>query len=354
MASYSNEERADMMLAFGEAQKNASLAARIYAQKFPHRCHPDHRTISAMFSNLTNYGSFFKPREREASARTGEATSSVLDHVRDNPHASVRSTAAALNLTPTTTWRILNATTHHPYRPHVHQNLTDRDFERRVEYANWALAAIEDEGSFLSKIIWTDEARFGRSGTVNTQNRHYWSTTNPYWLLPDNHQWQWSFNVWCGIHVDRVIGPYFFDGHLTGERYIGEVLDNVLQDYLDDMPLSDLRGVWYQHDGAPAHAYRRSCLWLDSTFGRKWIGPGGPVLWPARSPDLTPLDFFLWGHIKERVYDSDPVTPANLKLRIQQCCEQITAEQLRRTTQATETRIRMCLAAEGRHFEHAL
>ncbi|GBL73687.1 hypothetical protein AVEN_230681-1 [Araneus ventricosus] len=34
----------------------------------------------------------------------------------------------------------------------------------------------------------------------------------------------------------------------------------------------------------------------------RWIGRGGPVLWPPRSPDLTSLDFFLWGHLKELVY----------------------------------------------------
>ena len=41
---------------------------------------------------------------------------------------------------------------------------------------------------------------------------------------------------------------------------------------------------------------------LDEVVLNRWIGRGGPTSWPARSPDLTPLDFFLWGAIKERVY----------------------------------------------------
>ena len=28
----------------------------------------------------------------------------------------------------------------------------------------------------------------------------------------------------------------------------------------------------------------------------------GPIVWPLRSPDLTPLDFFAWGFIKDVVY----------------------------------------------------
>ncbi|KAJ4439475.1 hypothetical protein ANN_07599 [Periplaneta americana] len=34
---------------------------------------------------------------------------------------------------------------------------------------------------------------------------------------------------------------------------------------------------------------------LDDTFPDRWIGRGGPTPWPSRSPDMTPLDFFLWG-----------------------------------------------------------
>ncbi|KAJ8883193.1 hypothetical protein PR048_015033 [Dryococelus australis] len=37
-------------------------------------------------------------------------------------------------------------------------------------------------------------------------------------------------------------------------------------------------------------------------YPRRWIERGGPAVWPARSPDLTLLDFFFWGHMKSRVY----------------------------------------------------
>ncbi|KAJ8894315.1 hypothetical protein PR048_006935 [Dryococelus australis] len=37
-------------------------------------------------------------------------------------------------------------------------------------------------------------------------------------------------------------------------------------------------------------------------YPRRWIGRGGLVPWPARSPDLSPSDFFFWGCLKRRVY----------------------------------------------------
>ena len=46
--------------------------------------------------------------------------------------------------------------------------------------------------------------------------------------------------------------------------------------------------VIFQHDGAPPHWG----LLLDQRFPGQWIGRGGPTPWPARSPDMTPLDFY--------------------------------------------------------------
>ena len=41
---------------------------------------------------------------------------------------------------------------------------------------------------------------------------------------------------------------------------------------------------------------------LNERFPDAWIGRGGPIPWPPRSPDLSPLDFILWGYIKNIVY----------------------------------------------------
>lgn len=49
----------------------------------------------------------------------------------------------------------------------------------------------------------------------------------------------------------------------------------------------------YQHDLAPSIRQ-----YLNGKFGNRWIGRS----WPSRSPDMTPLDFFLCGTMKEHVY----------------------------------------------------
>ena len=43
---------------------------------------------------------------------------------------------------------------------------------------------------------------------------------------------------------------------------------------------------------------------------------GGDVAWPPRSPELTPLDFYLWGHMKTLVYETKVDSKAALRDRI--------------------------------------
>jgi hypothetical protein len=42
--------------------------------------------------------------------------------------------------------------------------------------------------------------------------------------------------------------------------------------------------------------------WLERQFLDHWIARRCPMEWPPRSPDLTPLNFYLWGHLKAMVY----------------------------------------------------
>ena len=57
-------------------------------------------------------------------------------------------------------------------------------------------------------------------------------------------------------------------------------------------------------DGAPAHYFRGASQVLDEMFPKRWIDRGSRVTWPARSPDMTLLDFFLWGAMKNVVYET--------------------------------------------------
>jgi hypothetical protein len=56
------------------------------------------------------------------------------------------------------------------------------------------------------------------------------------------------------------------------------------------------------HDCGPAHFSRSMRGILSNTYHDRWIGRGGPIAWPPRSPDLSPMDFYQRGHLKFLVY----------------------------------------------------
>ena len=67
----------------------------------------------------------------------------------------------------------------------------------------------------------------------------------------------------------------------------------------------------------PPHYTQHVREYLNESLPNRWLGHGGPVAWPPRSPDLTPLDYYLWGHMKTLVYVSVP--PGNTHFCISHC-----------------------------------
>lgn len=242
----------------------------------------------------------------------------------------------------------------HPYRPDLVQKLVPGDYNRRLTFIAWFMMQLHDEPDFLRFICWTDESKFTNNGIINKQNNRYWADHNPYWTTDTNHQTVWGTNVWCGLLDGRLLGPYFYDGTLTGRRYL-KFLTDVLPIYMDDIPLESRTNLFFQQDGAPAHNAIVVREYLQNKFGNRWMGTYGAVAWPPRSPDLTPLDFFLWGHLKNEVYSTPPLSIQDLKNKIVIACAELKKEQILAATQREVIRrFQSCMENDGQNFEQFL
>ncbi|GFX11886.1 transposable element Tc3 transposase [Trichonephila clavipes] len=78
--------------------------------------------------------------------------------------------------------------------------------------------------------------------------------------------------------------------------------------FIPELNNHDVQELWFQQDGATCHTARDTIDLLKDTFGDRLISRFGPVNWPPRSCDLTPLDYFLWGYVKSLVYADKPQT----------------------------------------------
>ena len=93
-------------------------------------------------------------------------------------------------------------------------------------------------------------------------------------------------------------------------------------------------------------------IWfLDAKFRNRWIGRNGPTPWPPRSPDITPLDFFLWGYVKDKVFSTPVPDITNLKARITDDFATITEDMLENAWRESDCRLDVLRAAKGAHVE---
>ena len=123
---------------------------------------------------------------------------------------------------------------------------------------------------------------------------------------------------------------------------------DILLEMLENVLLQVRQWLWFQHDGAPAHFALDVREYLNNVFPNHWIGRGSPVQWPPRSPDLTPMDFFIWVEMKCLVYETLIDTPEELVSHVAEAAANI------RETQSFSCRCQLCINVNGQNFQQLL
>ncbi|GFY30971.1 uncharacterized protein TNCV_1629441 [Trichonephila clavipes] len=227
--------------------------------------------------------------------------------------------------------------------------LPSKELGRRfVEWAQNEIAVVPD---FHKRIFFSDEAPFWLNGYVNKQNCRIWSEANPqvYVETPLHPE---KLTVWCALWAGGIIGPYFFkndEGHngtVNGDRYRAMITNF----FIPELNNHDVQELWFQQDGATCHTARATIDLLKDMFGDRLISRFGPVNWPPRSCDLTPLDYFLWGYVKSLVYADKPQTLDHLKDNIRRVIADIRPQMLEKVIEIWTSRLDYIRASRGSHM----
>ena len=146
---------------------------------------------------------------------------------------------------------------------------------------------------------------------------------------------------------NQIIGPFIFaESTITANIYL-----NMLKHYVVPQLEEFQPRVVFQQDGAPPHWGLIVRDFLNETFPNRWIGRNGPTPWPPRSPDITPLDFFLLGYVKDRVYRTPVRDVKTLQSRIIEVLAIVNEEMLENTWREIEYRLDTLRATNGAHVE---
>lgn len=342
-----------MLAVYFQCFENSCLAEREYALRYPDRTHFSRRVFRRLSRRLRETGNVHSMTAptRQRPSRNEDNIINVLALIEADPQLSTRQVSLQLGLSKTSIHRILKDNRLHPYHLSLHQALSDNDFEQRLNYCHWIRGMCNEDPEYLYRILWTDEATFTNTGEINLHNMHYWSSDNPRWMRQVDHQHRWSINVWCGILGDKIIGPFIFNGHVNGIMYLNFLRDH-LPMLLEDVSLEIRRTMWFQHDGCPAHFSREVRDFLETRFPHRWIGRGSLFPWPPRSPDLTVMDFYLWGRLKDIVYQTRPTTPEDMVERIETGIASLPRAEIASAVLSTRRRLNECISNDGKQFEH--
>lgn len=135
---------------------------------------------------------------------------------------------------------------------------------------------------------------------------------------------------------------------INAEFYTDQLLPQLVQDcrtLLNDEFV-------FQQDGAPAHTSQQAQDWLQQQcpeFIRK-------DEWPPNSPDLNPLDYFVWSAMLQSYARRfpKPTTVAELKTVLQDIWTNLPQQSIDNAVSSFRKRVKACIQAEGGHFEHLL
>jgi hypothetical protein len=318
--AFSHAEYCEMHFVYGFCDRNALAAVEEYRWRFPDGRIPSKGIFSRVHQPMRESGclpgvSVQSEREVVRDVNTRE---NILEMVQRSPRLSTRRIASRIVVLPRQVWRTLHDDDLHPYYDQRIQHLEPGDLNQRMNLCHWIKAYHE----FISLILFTDEAPFTRDGINNLRNLHTWSHENPHRTRITNFQRRFSVNVWCGLLGDKLIGPFVFENNLTGDTY-EFFLRNELPGLLEGIPLVVRSQLYFQHDGAPPHYTRHLREYSDESFSNRWLGRGKPLAWPPTSPDLTPLDCYLWGHMKALVYETKVDSGVALGRRIFAAAEHV-------------------------------
>ncbi|GFS57291.1 putative DD41D transposase [Trichonephila clavipes] len=228
----------------------------------------------------------------------------------------------------------------------IHQN----DHQARRRFVEWAQNEIAVAPDFHKRILFSNEAHFWLNGYVNKQNCHIWNEANPqvYVETPLHPE---KLTVWCALWAGGIIGPYFFkndQGHnvkVNGDRYRAMITNF----FIPELNNHDVQELWFQQDGATCHTARATIDLLKDTFGDRLISRFGPVNWPPRSCDLTPLDYFLWGYVKSLVYADKPQTLDHLEDNIRRVIADMRPQMLEKVIENWTSRLDYTRASRGKN-----
>lgn len=131
---------------------------------------------------------------------------------------------------------------------------------------------------------------------------------------------------------------------IKSEYYVNNILKPFLK--TDEKKLFPDRDYFSQQDSAPSHDSKATICFMNQNL--PFIPPSD---WPSKSPNLSPMDFFVWNALKRILNTIEFSDMASFRRALKRAWRRIPQGQINRAFQAWPRRVKGVLAANGGHIE---
>ncbi len=287
-------------------------------------------------------------KRRSDCARSAEFLENLEQKVLEDPGIGIRALSRELNVSPSTMKHALNEDLrYYSYKRRKGQLLTEKTRQNRLTKAKKLLNKVKHPAEAQTIWFFSDEKNFCQDQKHNTQNNR-WLAYNPK-NIPRVMQTKFPQAVMvfgCVSSEGHVMPPHFFkEGlRLNSHGYV-EMLTTVVKPWITRV--ANNRPFVWQQDSAPCHTSGKSQKWLSANF----YDFTSPNVWPPNSPDLNPMDYYVWGTVEKGSNRCASTTKSQLIERIKAAFEALPCENVKSACSRFRGRIEAVIDANGGYFE---
>ena len=289
-----------------------------------------------------------KPPGRPKDVRTKNVIRKVKERLKRKPRQSARKLAKRLDISERSMNRIIKDDLHlHAYHVTIEPKLSDLHKKQRLSFAYWVRKNLRIEDH--RKILFSDEKYFSMDGIYNRQNDRVYAASRD---EADEHggtmqrsKFPKHIMVWLGASRNGLTGSIIFEPGqtLAHENYIDVVLPHALSE--GRRLIGD--GFIYQQDNATPHTHSKTQAWCANNFPR-FINK---EKWPANSPDLNVLDYYVWDAIGNNMNWKHVHNYETLRQEIKKGIANISRDDLVRSIENWSTRILSIIKTKGDYIK---
>jgi len=287
-----------------------------------------------------------KSHSKEKSVRTPAIIERAQELISEDPGLSLRKLAKILGVSETTIRRIAEEDLHFKsYVIKVRQTLSEAAKVNRVARCNLLLCSLKNEAAGRITFF-SDEKIFSVDAKVNRKNDHLFAR-DPEDVSTARTKFPTSVHVLSVVSSEgHVMLPHFFQKEETvTEKIYLRILTRVVKPWIDTVAAG--RPYVFQQDGTPAHTSHLVQNWLSDNMEMFW----SKEFWPANSPDLNPMDYYVWGVVERVINKLRHPNVTSLQTAIKAAFVNMDKDALQRACQRFITRIETVIETKGDYIE---